>query len=71
MRVVKITKRLHFQLQSLDDRVLPRIVLVTRSLWKLDLLHSNHLSRCRVQSQINTSISSSTDQFTPYPFERG
>lgn len=70
IRMIKILERLTLQLQRLHNRHLARIILITSRSRYLHLLHSNHLPRRRVQSQIHTTICTSPNKLPTHPLER-
>ena len=71
VRVIKVLQRLTLHLQGLNDSGLPIIALVTRSLRQLDLLHSNHLARGRVQREVHSAVRALPNELTTHPPEYG
>jgi hypothetical protein len=68
--MVQNLERLALKLQRLHDGDLPRVVLVTSGPRDLDLLDSDHLTRRRIESQIDTAIGPPADELASNPLER-
>lgn len=67
--MIEIFQRFTFKLQRFYYRYLPRIVLVARRSWNLDLFDGNHLARCCVECKIDLAVRSLANELTADPAE--